>query len=234
MNPPIEPIDASDINLDASRYFGQTLALIWEGLATWLGGALMLGIAALPALFLWLSSDFLLPPLVAAWLAVGPMWTGLCYVVARQALQYPVPLTHVLRAAARYYWRSLLLGLPLMLVLLLLLTTLPVLASEPPLIVSVGIGFQLVTFVVLCLLGVFAFPLLAVFDLTLRQAWVNSLVLFVRWPAAAIGLLGLLGLLVVAGLWFGAVAWLLTPILFGPFAVTASLILAKRAAAPSP
>ena len=227
----IQAVRPDDPAQDDGRFLGNTILHIWENLATSLGGTLLLGLAILPAFLFSVASENILLAALAVLLLVVPAWTGFCYMTGRGVLQYPPRLSDMLAAAVHYYWRSLGLGLPVVLVAVILLITVPWLTGPPapPVPVVAGILLQLATLVVLCLLSVFSFPLLALYDLSLRQTWTYSLLLAVRWPIAGIGLLALWVLQILLGLWVSPTMWLFLPMVFGPFAVNASLILARRA-----
>jgi len=226
---PVTPIQAVQIPVADANYVKHTLVQLWDELPLLLVGALLVDLLAVPAALVFVLTGNV--PLVSAvsLFTVIPAWSGFCYMVGRNAAQFKPYLGDFLSAFLHYYWRSCLLGIPLAILLPAVLVTLPWLAKSPPTLVVTGITLQVIALLVVCMLLSHALPLLACFDLPLRQVAANSLVLVLRWPWVGLGLLSMAFLLALAARWLGFGVWLILPVLFAPFEVNATLMLTKRA-----
>lgn len=225
--PAIVAVRAAEISVDDENYVRCTLTQLWEELPLLLCGTLFVALAALPSLLL-LGNTRLIPlASLAAALTAAPAWTAYCYLAGRNAVQRKPRLSDFPGALIHYYVRSCLLAIPLALLSTALLATLPGLTGSTPLLAVSGIVFQMLSLLILFLLGIYAFPLLALFDLSLRQAWTNSLILLLRWPLVATGLGSMVFLLALGARAIGPGAWAILPLILTPFAVNATLMLTK-------
>jgi uncharacterized membrane protein YesL len=224
---PIAPITASEITVRDADYVRVTLAQLWEELPILIAGGILLALLAMPAA--WLAANGMAPPAAALGVAlVAPLYTALCYLAGRNAVGDKPRLSGMWSALAHYYTRSCLLMLPLAALLAAARMTLPLLGAALPILVITGIALQAIAALVACLLAIHAFPLLALFDLPLRQVWLYSLALVMRRPLVAVGLLSMIVLLACAADALGPGAWPLVPAVFVPFSVNATLMLTKQ------
>jgi len=224
----IIPIRASQISLEGTNYVKRTLKDLWEELPLLVLGSLLMDLAAVPAvLILFLTRNVPLASVIGL-LTIMPAWVGYCYTIGRNAVGFKLHFGDLLSASLHYYGRSSLLGIPSVILLLAVMITLPWLSKDLPMLVVIGIALQAIALLFSCLLLIHALPLLACFDLSLRQALVNSLILVMRWPIIAVGLLSLSFLLTLAARAIGLGTWLILPLLFAPFEVNATLMLSKR------
>jgi len=226
---PVVPARASDIPVRDASYVRVTLAQMWDEAPLFLVGGLLVDLSAVPAILIFLLIGHIPLATVVGLLAVVPAWAGYCYMIGRNALQFKPYLGDFLSAVLHYYGRSCLLGIPFVVLLPMVLITLPWLAGNPPPLVVTGITLQVIALLVVCMLLSHALPLLACFDLPLRQVAANSLVLVLRWPWVGLGLLSMAFLLALAARWLGFGVWLILPVLFAPFEVNATLMVTKRA-----
>lgn len=225
---PVTPIRVSQILVDGNTYVKRTATQLWGEMPLLLAGALVVDLsAAFPILLFRITGNVPLACAVGLFTCL-PAWTGYCYTVGRNTAQFKPRLGDLLSAFFHYYGRSCVLGIPLVILLPAALITLPWLAGSPPLLVVTGITIQVLALLFSCLLLVHAFPLLACFDLSLRQVWANSLILVMRWPLVAVSLLSMAFLLTLAARTFGLGTWLILPLLFAPFEVNAALMLTKQ------
>jgi hypothetical protein len=224
---PIVAARASEIAINDGNYVPGSLRQLWEELPLLLICSLVVSIVAL--LVGWIAShDAVLPALAAGVVILAPLWTALCYVAGRNALGYKPHPADFLSAWLHFYGRSCLLALVPALLFTLVMLSLPLLIGGAPAVAYTGVVVQAIVLFALVLLMLHAFPLLAIFDLRLRQVWSYSLALLLRWPGVAIGLFSLLFLLSLAARYISLVALPLIPLVFVPFNAGATLMLAKR------
>jgi hypothetical protein len=224
---PIIPTRASEITITDSNYVVGTLRQFWEELPLLLICALIVSIAGMPMVWIALHGA-VLPALLAGVVLLAPLWGALCYVAGRNTLGCKPHLGDFLSAWLHFYARSCLLALVPALVITLVLVSLPLLVAGAPILGYSGVIVQAIILCALGLLMVHAFPLLALFDLPLRQVWLYSLALVLRWPGVTIGLVSLAFLLGLAARYVGLAALPLVPLVFVPFNASATLMLAKR------
>jgi hypothetical protein len=224
---PVIPARASDISITDSNYVLGTLRQLWEELPLLLICALIVSIAGVPIVWAALNGA-VLPALLTAVLLLAPLWTACCYAAGRNALGFKPHLADFLSAWWHYYGRSCLLALVPAAITTLVLLSLPLLVAGAPVLAYAGVIVQAIVLLLLILLMLHAFPLLACFDLPLRQVLAYSLSLLLRWPGVAVGLASLLFLLGLATRFIGLAALPLIPLLFAPFNAGATLMLAKR------
>jgi len=224
----IEPLRASDILATDKTYVKQVLTQLWEELPLLLAGGLLVDLVAVPGVLVLLATTNL--PLVAVIFALTaiPAWAGYCYMVSRNAAGFKPRLPDLLRGSVHYYWRSIVLGLPVAAMVPLVALSYSWLAQDPPVLVVTGITLQIIALFMETLWLLHALPLLAGFDLSLKQAATNSLILVLRRPFVAIGLMSMAGLLTLGARALGIGGWLMLPVLWVPFEVNATLMLANQ------
>ncbi len=222
---PITKVQVELVPTSEADYVSSTFRQSWEELPILLIASLPLGLA----IALLLSYRSVLLVSVASVFALVPAWGALCYVVGRILMQSKPHLADLLSAFLHYYYRECLLALPLGALIVALSIALPCLAVAPPIPVISGITLQVLAFLATLMLLTHAVPLLALFDLSLREAWLYSAALLVRWPMVSIGLLSMAFLLALVAYWVGPACWLILPLTFVPFQVNATLMLTKRA-----
>ena len=225
---PIVPIRAAEIPVRDATLVPATLRQLWEEMPVLLAGALLLDVAAGPSLLIAAISGHVPLACLVALFTVVPVWASYCYLAGRNAVQCKPYLGDMLGAFLHYYRRSVLVGLPLAILLPLVLVTIRWLGMGLPLFVTAGIALQALALLAIGLLLIHALPLLAGFDLSVREAWLYSLALVLRWPLVGTGLLSMIFLLMLAARAIGLGAWLVLPLLFVPFQVNATLMLVQK------
>ena len=221
------PIKVADLSLDGAAYVRVTIGQIWDEMAILLCGSLLVAVSAVPALLLiWLTG-------YGPWSAIGlftlaPAWVAGCYMSGRTTIDGQASLKDFVAAFVQYFWRSSLLALPIIVLLVMVSVGLQALTPAPEFLFTVGIVFQLVALFVLVSVFSFAAPILSLFQVTLIQAWSFGLVLVLRNPLVALGLMAMATLLVTAANALGMGIWLIIPLIFIPFEVNATLMLVRK------
>lgn len=224
---PLVPIRESEIAVTDGNFVHETWQQNWQELALLLIGSVVIVAAASPAVFFLMVG---MGWLALLWLSIAaiPLLAGYSYQIGRNAVGYKPRFSDLFRGAYVYAGRSIVIGLPMGILAAMVVAMLPVLAQSPPPIIVAGLMLNCAALFVVTLLTTHALPLLALFDLPLRDAWRYSLVLVIRWPYVSFGLAALLVLLLFAMRWLGLGIGLIAPLLFVPIAVNATLMLAKR------
>ena len=210
-----------------ATYLRVTIGQIWEEMAVLLCGSLLVAVSAVPALLLiWLTG-------YGPWAAIGlftlaPAWVAGCYMAVGSPSTGQASLNDFVAAFVQCFWRSCRLALPIIALLVMVSVGLPALNGAPELLFTIGIVFQLVALSILVAVLSFAIPILSLFQVTLIQAWSFGLVLVLRNPLAALGLIAMATLLVTAANALGLGIWLIIPLIFIPFEVNATLMLIRK------
>ena len=222
----VRPIKIADLSLAETSFIRRTFAQIWEEMAVLLCGSLLVALSALPVALLVVGTGW--RPLLALGLfTVVPAWVACCSMAGQASVSRKPRLSDFWAAFVGFYWQSCLLVLPVAALLVIVLISLPMLAG-PSLPVVAGAAFALVTFAVALMIVIFAAPILSLFQVDVRQAWAYGLVLALRNPLVAPGLLALGVLLVPAAERLGLGIWLIIPLVFIPFEVNTTLVMVKK------
>jgi uncharacterized membrane protein YesL len=206
---------ADDDPLVDEHFVRYTLRLLWENL----GGLFLINVLCLPiagmALALGLSLGFL-PALLLAALAAYPLAVGLLAAICGRIRQQPGSLgSHFLRGIRRQGKQSAWLGLFLHGLIYSILTSTALVTSEAGLGWSVLWLVQNIFLLLFLSITVYALPLLSSYEMGMREALRNGLLLAVGAPLATMAMLSLLLLLGIAVYWIGVGAWLLVPLVAG-------------------
>lgn len=224
------PIRAGEIDVDDGNYLRRTLELTWHELPLLMQGALLLAAALAPPAILVLL-QLPLPAGLAALLCAAPAWTAYCYLAGRLAVGRSTDLRAMLVAFAAYYGRGIVLAAPV-LVLACLFWGTPDLRSPASdtaaILLASARTVQMLALAFAICTTMQALALLALFDLSLRDAAGNALLILLARPWAALGLAGLAYLLLGAALPLGPGAWLLALVLYALFQVNATLMVSKQ------
>lgn len=226
--PAVSPIKLAEISLVEANYVRETIVQIWEDMVMLLCGSLLVALSALPTVVLiWLTG-------YGPWLAVGlfpvaPAWVACCYMSGRTTIYGEAHLGDFVAALVHCFWRSCVLVLPVVLLLVMVSVGLSLEAGGPALLFTVGVVFQLVALCVAASVFLFAAPILGLFQVACLQAWSYGLALLLRNPLVALGLMSMATLLVTAANALGLGLWLIIPLIFIPFEVNATLMLVKKA-----
>ena len=228
-----EPIRVADIRVHEGNYIQITLRQMWEELPFLLAGALLVSLPGVPCT-VWAQRGAFLPASLVGIGLLAPLWVAYCHTLGRVSLGEKPSFEGLFSSSRHSFWRSVAVAAPFGIFWPVVMSFAPGLRLALPLPVTVGIALQGITLIVLGLLTLSALPLLALFDLKLSQSWQNSLYLLARWPVVSTGLASLLVLLFFASGWLGLVSWPLIPLLYGPFAVNAVLLLVHKTAGVGP
>jgi uncharacterized membrane protein YesL len=184
--------------LNQKTFVKETALALWEGLPRVILAGVLFSAACFPALLLVLMG-WLFPGILLGVLTVGPAWTALCHLIARVLTREPASVLEFLRAFARFYRRSLLLGGALAVPITAAALTLPALLAPPvSLPVWLGLGADAAGVFFLGCLYLYAFPIIVLYDVSVRTALRNSLILAARYFANTLGLVAMAVLLVLA------------------------------------
>jgi uncharacterized membrane protein YesL len=185
--------------LDQNNYVKETAMALWYGMPRVLLAGFWFSLISLPALFVALVLGLIVPGILLGVITLGPGWLGMCTVIARNLLREPDPsLWDFFRAFGRFFWRGAMLGGLVAIPLLAAAFTLPLLAQNqiPNNIAQVGLGADLAGLFLLAMLGLYVPPQIVLYDLGMKLALRNGLVLSIRHLGNTLGLLAMAGLLV--------------------------------------
>jgi uncharacterized membrane protein YesL len=205
--------------LDRQNYVRLTFKHLWEDLPQILLACLVFSLGWLPAFVLFVLNLPLLAILVGA-LTIAPAWAVVLAHEARLLEHKAANLGTMAQTWRRYGLRSAKLGLLAAFPLVAGLLTLPHLAApEAPPVVWLGLAADALGLLLLVTLFLYAFPLLVLFDMKLRTALYNSLILASRYLANTLGLLSLGGLFLLGVLYLNSGLLFILPAIWGMFIV---------------
>lgn len=189
-------IDKDLPELDQNTYVKETALALWEGLPKIILCGFLFSLISLPAVLLGLLG-FVFPAILLSIFTTGPAWTAMCATITRVVLRDPFSIIDFFRAFGHFYLRSLVLASMMALPFFSAAWCLPYLASPPvPSTIWVILGAGVTSVFFLAALYLYAYPLLALYDITVRTALRNSFLLAIRYLGNTLGLLALAGLLV--------------------------------------
>ncbi|NLE99871.1 MAG: hypothetical protein GX601_02725 [Anaerolineales bacterium] len=200
-------------------YVRQTLASTWANLPLVLLSGILFSLTALLGWHLAISGI----PIAAALLAVlliVPAWSALLAQQAEIARDVRTGIHTMLVAFPRFWLRSTALALIACFQVAVALLTWPlVLAPEASPIVLIGFAADLFGLALLAAVSLYAFPLIVVYNASVRTALRNALILASRHIANTLGLLGM-GILCLLGIRsVSPVLLLVLPPIWGMFLV---------------
>ncbi|MCE7984295.1 MAG: hypothetical protein DYG89_24235 [Caldilinea sp. CFX5] len=225
---PITPLRTAEISIDDATYVGATLAQLWEEMPLLLLGSLLVAGSIAPGWWLVVTGGVVAPACIGGIFVCAPLWTAYCYLVGRHAVGYKAHLRDLGRAFVHYYRRALVIAIPVAILAILVHIALPVAVQAGSVLVVAGVTVQVIALCGVILLTLHALPLLALFDLPLRQVWAVSLALVVRWPLVALGLAAMAFLGGSLARLLGLGVWLILPLILTPFVVNATLLLTRQ------
>ena len=183
--------------LNQSTYVKETALTLWETLPWVLLADLLFVAVSLPALLVFLLG-FTLQGILLGVITASPGALAMCALITRAILREPTSVLDYFRAFGKYYWRGAGLGLITAVPLTAANLTLPLLQYPPvPMVIWVGLGADISG---LCFIGamyLYMFPQIVIYDLSIRTAFKNSLLLASAYLSHTIGLLAMALLLVV-------------------------------------
>lgn len=223
----VYPIRIADVSLDGTNYVRSTVVQIWEDMAVFFGGSLLIGLSILVvAMLVWSVGCNVL--WATSLFTLAPAWTAFCYMVGCATINRKAGLGDFMAAFVRYYWQSCLLALPVVVLLVTVLVSFPLLTGAPTVLLAMGVVFQIAALGIAIAVYIFAAPILATAQVNAQQAWTYGLVLGLRHPIVALGLISMAVLLVLVADSLGLGVWLIIPLIFIPFEMNATLMLARK------
>jgi uncharacterized membrane protein YesL len=191
-------LDESDLpKLNQQNYLKETALVLWHDLPGILLAGLLFSLISLPALFLTLIAGLGLPGILLAAVTIGPGWLALCAVISATILREPntSPLDYF-RSFGHFYVRGMALGGLMAIPLIAGTGTLPMLGLNPvPIVAWVGINVDLVTLFFLFTLYLYVCPQIVIYDVGVRLALRNGLLLEMHHLAHTLGMVALAVLL---------------------------------------
>ena len=217
MTRPTSPWSEDTEPLPEPTFFRKILSDLWESLFTlvaWGFLMLLLGLAAIGVGFV-----FHLLGLIVAILTISPALAGLMVAYGKGARGGFVRLGDAVRGTFHVYWRSVALALPLMIMVGLALLTYTFVAANPnyqelAIAGALQIGVAL-TFVILF---IYLYPVLALYDLSLKNTFILSAALAIRhiWQTVLLLVFGAALLALVLLTESNPIFWIFIP---GPWCV---------------
>ena len=225
--PIVSPIKVAEIWLVEANYLRGTVVQIWEHMAILLCGSLLVALSVLPMILMVLLTGYS-TMLATCLFTLAPAWVACCYMTGRTTIYSKSTLGDFLAALVHYYWRSCVLAIPIVILVVMLRISFPFLNSVPTLIFTVGIVFQILALFIAFCVFIFAAPILGLFQVNVFHAMAYGLVLMLRSPLMAIGLVSMAFLLGMLANVLGAGMWLIIPLIFIPFEVNTTLMLVRK------
>jgi uncharacterized membrane protein YesL len=155
-------------------------------------------LVCLPALFVTLEMGLIIPGILLGAITLGPGWLAMCTVIAKNLLREPdPPLFDFFSAFGHFFSRGAMLGGLVAIPLFAASVTVPLLAQNqiPTNIGWVGLGADMAGLFFLVALYLYVSPQIVLYDLGMKLALRNGLVLSTRHLANTLGLLAMAGLL---------------------------------------
>ncbi len=179
--------------LDQNTYVKETALALWFGLPRVLLAGFFFTLASLPALMLGLAAGFVIPGILLGALTLGPGWLAMGAVIARTILREPDPsLLDFFRDFGHFFLRGILLGGLIALPLVAAAGSTPLLGLNPvPTVAWVGLCADLAGLFFLTALYLYACPQIVLYDVGIRLAMRNGLLLATRHLSNTLGLIAL-------------------------------------------
>ncbi len=179
--------------LDQNTYVKETALALWFGLPRVLLAGFLFTLVSLPALLVGLAAGFVIPGILLGALTLGPGWLAMAAVIARTILREPDPsVLDFLRDFGHFFWRGILLGGLAALPLVAAAGSAPLLGLNPvPTVAWVGLCADLAGLFFLTALYLYTCPQIVLYDVGMRLAMRNSLVLATRHLSNTLGLIAM-------------------------------------------
>jgi uncharacterized membrane protein YesL len=179
--------------LDQNTYVKETALALWFGLPRVLLAGFLFTLVSLPALLLGLAAGFVIPGVLLGAVTLGPGWLAMGAVIARTILREPDPsLLDFFRDFGHFFLRGILLGGLVALPLVAAAGSAPLLGLNPvPTVAWVGLCADLAGLFFLAALYLYACPQIVLYDVGIRLAMRNGLLLATRHLSNTLGLIAL-------------------------------------------
>jgi uncharacterized membrane protein YesL len=179
--------------LDQNTYVKETALALWFGLPRVLLAGFLFTLVSLPALMLGLAAGFVIPGILLGALTLGPGWLAMAAVIARTILRELDPsVLDFFRDFAHFFLRGILLGGLVALPLAAAAGSAPLLGLNPvPTVAWVGLCADLAGLFFLTALYLYACPQIVLYNVGIRLAMRNGLLLATRHLSNTLGLIAL-------------------------------------------
>ncbi len=212
-------MDDSLLPLNQHTYVRLTVKCLWDNLPLVLLAGVIFSLLCAPA-FLLLILGLFAPAIIIGVLTIAPAWTALLAQENDIARDAKTDIRTMIGSLPRFWARSAGLGVFLWLQVLIALLTLPMLSRpEVPLVVWLGLAADMLGSLLLIVLYLYAFPLLALHDVSAGTALRNAFILASRHLNNTLGLLGMGILFTLATLYLSSGLLLFLPAVWGMFIV---------------
>jgi uncharacterized membrane protein YesL len=183
--------------LTQTSYVKESALALWDHLPWVLLADFLFVVSSLPALLVYLFG-FTLPGILLGIVTAGPAAVAMVALITRALLREPISALDFFRAFKQFFMRGVGLGLIIALPLTAANLTLPLLQYPPvPAVVWAGLGADVAGLVFLGAMLLYIYPQIVIYDLGIRTAYKNSLILASSYLSNTIGLLAMALLLTV-------------------------------------
>jgi uncharacterized membrane protein YesL len=183
--------------LTQTTYVKETALALWDKLPWVLLADFLFVLCSLPALIVYLLG-FILPGILLGIVTIGPAAVAMCALIARAILREPIAILDFFRALSKFFWRGAALGLVTAVPLTAASLTLPLLQYPSlPIQVWIGLGADLAGLCFLSAMYLYIYPQIVIYDISIRTALKNSLLLASRYLSHTVGLLAMAFLLIL-------------------------------------
>jgi len=203
--------------LTPANYVRVTASQLWSNLPLVTAGGLVFSALCGPA-FVFAVLGRPVEMGLAFLLLIAPGWTALLHMQAAIAEERRASLGMMLRVLPRVWRRSVGLGALFLVPLIALQATLPLLAAPTvPFVAWAGLAADILGVAVAASITLYAYPLVALYDVTLFNALRNAVILASRYLANTLGLLGMAVLGGLAVRYVGVALLFFLPAWYGLF-----------------
>jgi uncharacterized membrane protein YesL len=179
--------------LDRNTYVKETALALWYALPRVLLAGFLFSLVSLPAISLGLVIGFLIPGILLGAVTLGPGWLAMCAVIARSILREPDPsIWDFFRDFGHFFLRGAMLGGLVALPLLAGIGTAPLLQLDTiPTVAWVGLSADLAALIFLASLYLYVCPQIVMYEVGVRLAMRNGMLLGARHLSNTLGLISL-------------------------------------------
>jgi uncharacterized membrane protein YesL len=183
--------------LDRNTYVKETALALWFGLPWVLLAGFLFALVSLPAVSVGLVMGFVAPGILLGAVTLGPGWLAMCAVIARTILREPDPsILDFFRFFGHFFLRGVVLGGLVALPLLAAVGTTPLLEMvNIPTVAWVGLSADLAALIFLTSLYLYVCPQIVMYEVGVRLAMRNGMLLGARHLSNTLGLISLAVLL---------------------------------------
>jgi uncharacterized membrane protein YesL len=179
--------------LNQGTYVKETALALWDNLPRVILAGFLFTLVCLPS-FLAILFGFIFVGIFFGIILIGPGWATMNAAIAGALLREPFPsIPDFFRTFRRFYRRGVVLGAFMAVPLTAASLTLPLLQILPvPIQVWIGLGADLAGILILSTLYLYTFPQIVLYNVGVRMAMQNSLLLVVRYLSNSLGLISLM------------------------------------------